>query len=129
MVDQEPLRSIQVVRRLDSRVPVPLLSSSVASTPPNLGKSGPSAGSSSAWSKPASPAPLPPMAGSGARGWGPIVNPRSNIAASSATSGTAGSGAPSRAITPDVGVGPRKPAVIKMPEENVDVPDNWEDDV
>ena len=143
MVDQEPLRSVQVVRRLDSHVPTPLLSTSVASTPPNPGKLGLSAGSSSARhvpSKLGSPAPVPPIAGmrsSGARGWGPIVSPRSNITKSSMVSGTtlaSGSSrnvASSRSITPDIGGGARntQPAVTELPKETVDVPDNWDDNV
>lgn len=143
MVDQEPLRSVQVVQRLDSHIPTPLLSTSVASTQLNPGKFGLSSGSSSARhvpSKPGSPAPIPPTTGigsSGARGWGPIVNPRSNITKSSMAFGTtfvSGSGgnvASSRSITPDIGAGIRntQPPVTKLLEENVDVPDNWEDDV
>jgi len=130
MVDQEPLRSIQVVRRLDSRVPTPLLSTYVASTvpaPPSLGKLGPSAGSGSAWrvpSKPASPAPTPVATSSGARsGWGPIAHPKTANVSTPASSAKL---VPSRSMTPDPSAGAKN---AQLPEENVDVPDNWEDDV
>ena len=140
MVDQEPLRSIQVVQRLDSHIPTPLLSTSIASTLPNPGKLGLGTGSSSLRhvpSKPGSPAPVLPLAGigsSGARGWGPIVNSRSNITTPTLTDTTlvsaSGSGVNSRSITPDIGAGVRntQPPATKLSEE-VDVPDNWEDDV
>jgi len=40
MVDQEPHRSVQLLRRLDTRIPVPVLSAHLASSaaPPSLGK-------------------------------------------------------------------------------------------
>ncbi|KAF8872738.1 hypothetical protein BD779DRAFT_1613762 [Infundibulicybe gibba] len=40
MVDQEPHRSVQLIRRIDTRVPAPLLSTHIASSapPPSLGK-------------------------------------------------------------------------------------------
>ncbi|KAI9457906.1 hypothetical protein HD554DRAFT_2029782 [Boletus coccyginus] len=38
MVDQEPHRSVQLIRRIDTRVPSPLLSQSVASTPSTMGR-------------------------------------------------------------------------------------------
>lgn len=42
MVDQEPHRSVQLIRRVDIRLPSPLLSAVIrqASTPPGLGKLG-----------------------------------------------------------------------------------------
>ena len=53
MVDQEPHRSVQLIRRVDTRVPVPLLSQHVASTMGRLvvGKTGAgtSGGTGSAW--------------------------------------------------------------------------------
>ena len=46
-------------------------------------------------------------------------------------SGSSRNVASSRSITPDIGGGARhiQPAVTELPKENVDVPDNWEDDV
>ena len=38
MVDQEPHRSVQLIRRIDTRVPVPLLSQQVASTQSTMGR-------------------------------------------------------------------------------------------
>ncbi|KAH0834956.1 hypothetical protein J3R83DRAFT_10664 [Lanmaoa asiatica] len=38
MVDQEPHRSVQLIRRIDTRVPVPLLSQHVTSTGPTMGQ-------------------------------------------------------------------------------------------
>ncbi|KAF9220771.1 hypothetical protein BS17DRAFT_713315 [Gyrodon lividus] len=38
MVDQEPHRSVQLIRRIDTRIPMPLLSQYVASTGPSLGR-------------------------------------------------------------------------------------------
>lgn len=38
MVDQEPHRSVQLIRRIDTRVPVPLLSQHVASTGATMGR-------------------------------------------------------------------------------------------
>ncbi|KAF8623001.1 hypothetical protein AX15_006593 [Amanita polypyramis BW_CC] len=134
MVDQEPVRSIQVMRRLDSRVPHPLLSTYVgsATTPPpplGFGKLGLSANANanSAWrvpSKPASPAPapapaptqvvppVPGMTASGARGWGSTGNSKPATSAIPvvpgvplSTSGVGGRSMPSRSTTPNVGSG------------------------
>jgi len=130
MVDQEPVRSVQVVRRLDSRVPTPLLLTHVASTMPNLGKLGPSAGSGSAWRVPPksvspAPAPAPVATSSGARGWGPVAHLKTADVSTPALSAKV---VPSRSMTPDVSAG-AKNVNVQLPEENVDVPDNWEDDV
>ncbi|KAG2003340.1 shuttle craft protein [Coprinopsis cinerea AmutBmut pab1-1] len=38
MIDQEPNRSVQLIRRIDTRIPTPTLSAYLASTAPNLGK-------------------------------------------------------------------------------------------
>ncbi|KAK2464688.1 hypothetical protein APHAL10511_003264 [Amanita phalloides] len=139
MVDQEPLRSIQILRRLDSRIPAPLLSAAMASS---VGKLGLSSSSSSAWrapSKPVSPAPAPPVPGitaSGARGWGAIVNPRSTgvtvpptIITSTSTPVPRATNIPSRSATPSLGVRVESMSEMQSRGENMDVPDNWEDDV
>lgn len=145
LVDQEPLRSVQVIRRLDSRVPTPLLSTytaSIAPALPNLGRLGLSAGSSSAWRMPSKPAaspapvlPVPAIAGSGAREWRSVVSGGAppSTGASSAVSAVAHAAlvvmdkksVPSRSATPNVGVQTESTVVD---EGNVSVPDDWEDD-
>ena len=141
MVDQEPLQRVQVVQRLDSHIPTPLLLTSIVSTLPNPGKLGLSTGLSCLRhmpSKPGSPAPVLPLASignSGAHGWGLIMNSRSNITKPSMLTDTTfasvpGSGVNSQSKTLDIGAGVRntQPPATKLSEE-VDVPDNWEDDV
>ena len=40
MVDQEPRRSVQLIRRIDTRMPVPLLSTTIQGQGQGLGKLG-----------------------------------------------------------------------------------------
>ncbi|EJD05624.1 uncharacterized protein FOMMEDRAFT_165999 [Fomitiporia mediterranea MF3/22] len=78
IVDQEPQRSVQLIRRIDTRIPKPLLSS-VVNPPSTLGKladlrssthtSAPVARPSSASSNP----PLGPQSSSAGRGWTAVV--------------------------------------------------------
>ncbi|KAK0473779.1 hypothetical protein IW261DRAFT_677706 [Armillaria novae-zelandiae] len=72
MVDQDPHRSVELIRRIDTRIPSPLLSSHVATRPPsrpNLGKLGnlrssgvvsPGHGAGRGWTGPASRSSTPP---------------------------------------------------------------------
>jgi len=133
MVDQEPLRSVQIMRRVDTRVPDPLLSAHVTPPAPNFGKLGLSTslkGSTKAGST-AQPTPLVSgMTASGPRGWGPSAR-TTPIGGASTGTGPAtppplvprASLPPSRSATPQRtgNVGSANPATL-------DVPDNWEDD-
>ncbi|KAF8157144.1 hypothetical protein B0H34DRAFT_712422 [Crassisporium funariophilum] len=113
MVDQEPHRSVQLLRRIDTRVPAPVLSIFIGSSapPPNLGKladlrairgsQSPSwrpTGTTSAHppSKPSTPVNAPQV-GSGPvqaqRGWTSVVaraGPSSSLAAPKPTASLAG---------------------------------------
>jgi len=104
MVDQEPHRSVQLLRRVDTRIPTPVLSAFIVSIapPPSLGKladfralKGTAPNSSySPWRTSGSPtpSPKPPTPGSGSvaptltpsnqRGWTDVVaNPVRSVAA------------------------------------------------
>ena len=140
------------MRRLDSRVPTPLLSTfvstSTSAAAPNLGKLANVVNPSSTWrvpSKPGSLAPpaaaqvqvVPPVSGmttaSGARGWGLGLTPAGNPKVVTSTTVVVPAPAPLlRASTPDVGSGTESTVVAGAALGNVDdgsVPDNWEDDV
>uniref|UniRef100_A0A0W0FA18 R3H domain-containing protein n=1 Tax=Moniliophthora roreri TaxID=221103 RepID=A0A0W0FA18_MONRR len=144
MIDQEPNRSVQIIRRIDTRVPHPLLSTHI-STPsagPTLGKLGdlrsgtttPSS-SASSWRK-----PTPTPAASQPKGWTSVVaRPNPTLSAGSQTqprSTPPVSNGPSRTSTP-VGTSASRPTGV--PAANIttttttnsseDIPDNWEDDV
>ncbi|KAF8629368.1 hypothetical protein AX17_005664 [Amanita inopinata Kibby_2008] len=142
IVDQEPRRSVQLLRRLDTRTPTPLLSAHITSSMPaarNLGKlvdlkslssAGASSSSRRAPPKTGSPPPISGIAASGVRGWGTGVGgtsstpaPASALASSAASTG---SRVPSRSSTPKVG---DPAAIIKGPVDvgDEEIPDNWED--
>ncbi|EGO03328.1 hypothetical protein SERLA73DRAFT_46818, partial [Serpula lacrymans var. lacrymans S7.3] len=134
MVDQEPNRSVQLIRRIDTRIPTPLLSESLTST---LGKLANLRGGS-----PVVRTPTPhTTSGSSSRtphapvgrwtsvisGAGPSVN--TNTAASS-SSGSVGSAWRKPPPATHVAAAPQSSqAVVSLPVENVDVPESWEDDV
>ena len=151
MVDQEPHRSVQLIRRIDSRVPTPLLSASAASlstssSTTSLGKLAdlrapaiqmPRPGIGPGRSQTSSPAPSQTA---GPRGWTSVVtqqpkaNPAQNPIAwmvednsSTSASGRVTAAAPARArpATPSASVAP----VSGPSGVGEDVPDNWEDDV
>ncbi|KAI0746900.1 hypothetical protein C8Q80DRAFT_804919 [Daedaleopsis nitida] len=149
MVDQEPHRSVQLIRRVDSRVPNPLLSSAIgvpSTSSSSLGKladlraSGPSSGlqplgGSRPASARASPVPVAqPSAGlSSGRGWTAVVA-RPAQAASPAPSSWGRT--PERTKTPVKTVPSPAPARVVPPPAPVpaeqllspqDVPDDWED--
>ncbi|KAJ6486912.1 hypothetical protein C8R45DRAFT_869588 [Mycena sanguinolenta] len=130
MVDQEPHRSVQLLRRFDTKVPTPLLSAALAaSVPPSLGKLADLRGGSAAapsWraTTPAKSAPAPAAAKGAPRAWGaaspqptPVV---AAIAAQPQPQAVAAVRAPvASAPTTTLPVAPQTP---------VDVPEDWEDD-
>ncbi|KAL1943906.1 hypothetical protein VTO73DRAFT_3724 [Trametes versicolor] len=137
MVDQEPHRSVQLLRRIDSRVPAPLLSAAAAPGPSGLGKLADlRAGGLQPLARPgsalrASPAPAP-----AGRGWTSVVA-RQPVAAPAPSSwgGTpARTPTPARSSNPSPVPGPSRVAavpapVVVAPVNPEDVPDNWEDEV
>ncbi|KAI9063381.1 hypothetical protein FKP32DRAFT_707113 [Trametes sanguinea] len=145
MVDQEPHRSVQLLRRIDSRIPTPLLSSVIAppSASSSLGKladlRAPLA--SRPGSSRASAAPSPtPLAGGSAKGWTAVVARQPQPAAASGSWGPSltPAAAVSRAHTPArstpspgpprvAAPAPVAPAPVAVNPE--DVPEDWEQDV
>ncbi|KAH7908223.1 hypothetical protein BJ138DRAFT_1158200 [Hygrophoropsis aurantiaca] len=158
MVDQEPHRSVQLIRRIDTRIPQPLLSTTIASTSqPNLGK----LADMRSGSRTPLPAPVPAPT-SGGR-WTSVVSRPVSAAGTSGggggattTAGKAGA-QPARSanlapaaptsIKPSSGAwvspsvraqratagefvpqAPPQTSELKV-ESPHDVPDNWEDDV
>jgi len=141
LVDEEPRRSVQLIRRPDSRIPTPTLSQTSAQTPSRLGslgdlrkpasvvKSGSTLG---VWrSTSASPAPNPssvssnsvqgtksPTPGSLPSGSGSTPWTRSSI--TSATRGTA--------PTVSAGLEPRTTSRANPDAAREDVPASWEDE-
>ncbi|KAJ7597086.1 hypothetical protein C8J56DRAFT_307354 [Mycena floridula] len=129
MVDQEPHRSVQILRRIDTRVPAPLLSAHIASlgSTPNLGKLGDLRGGSGAnsWRTPSAVKSAP----AANRGW-PLA------ARATVNEPTIAPTAP-RPVTPNQSdILPRRivapgPIINTVPT-NASVqeppPDNWEDD-
>ncbi|KAK0217433.1 hypothetical protein EDD85DRAFT_1029594 [Armillaria nabsnona] len=122
MVDQEPHRSVQLIRRIDTRIPSPLLSSHVGPTRPpsrpNLGKLG-NLRSAGVVSQPPSQQPaLRPSHGAG-RGWtGPVSR----------------SSTPPSVRVPDLqNSRPAARASTSVPQpqsiDALNVPESWEDDV
>ncbi|KAJ7484752.1 hypothetical protein FB451DRAFT_91960 [Mycena latifolia] len=128
MVDQEPHRSVQLLRRFDTRVPMPLLSATLAASGPlpSLGKladlrtgaAGPSAGPTWRVAK-----PTPVAAPSAPRAWG-----SANPSAPAASTVPAQPTPPSRALASTPNAVPPPPALPVTPQTPVDVPDDWEDD-
>ncbi|CAK5272386.1 unnamed protein product [Mycena citricolor] len=124
MVDQEPHRSLQLIRRFDTKMPTPLLSAaiSVAGPPSSLGKladlkiaATPS--SSGAWrsvAKPPAPIAVPPSAAM-ARGWASVQSPVSQVHVPRQTPPVVPSAVP--AAVDHGGSSLNSP-----------VPDDWEDD-
>ncbi|KAJ3752506.1 hypothetical protein EV360DRAFT_55073 [Lentinula raphanica] len=148
MVGQDPHRSVQLSRRIDTRIPTPLLSTFIANKftsnstqPNNLGKLGNLRGGL-ATPRPTSVndsvKPSPSTAGA-LRGWTAVVAPAPTVDArantpnvASASASRVGSPAPSRPLEPGpVGVphnaSPQIDSSHEFPKEAI--PDNWEDDV
>ena len=131
LVDPEPHRSVQLIRRIDSRIPDPLLS---AVTAPALGK----LTDLRTRNVPApAPGPSKPMATSGGtpwgRGWSSVVTKQPQPVASTNPNPTVVT-TPVRPVTPvrrEQTSSPRKPEVPVEPVPQVDlhVPDDWEEEV
>ncbi|KAK1224635.1 FKBP12-associated protein [Marasmius sp. AFHP31] len=158
MVDQEPHRSVQIIRRVDTRIPHPLLSAHIASlapSAPSLGKLGNLRGgtvSAPSWRKAnastvsnpnvAAPTATTPL--SSTRGWTSVVarpTPPTNARPTGSSTSANPSANPSRTGTPDraatstprTGVATNANSVALVPPSvpnpgAVDVPDDWEDD-
>ncbi|KZP23527.1 hypothetical protein FIBSPDRAFT_910249 [Athelia psychrophila] len=134
MVDQEPHRSVQLIRRIDTRIPYPLLSSTIAAgAAPSLGKLGDLRGglSSGSGSRPLSANPSRTSTPVGAsRGWTSVVAkpaaaPANPVPAPSVQR-TSWRPSPPR---PQVSTPPPVAVAIQPPVAPEDVPDSWEDDV
>ncbi|GLB39230.1 putative R3H domain containing protein [Lyophyllum shimeji] len=133
MVDQEPHRSVRLLRRLDTRIPHPLLSSTVAAStpaPPNLGKladlRATTAASAPSW-RASSAATAPKPSGSGSvMGWAASLRPETSVNGATTqpvrlTTATASANV-TRASSP------ARPAA-QPPATPTAVPDSWEDDL
>ncbi|KAF8067912.1 hypothetical protein FPV67DRAFT_1626152 [Lyophyllum atratum] len=124
MVDQEPHRSVRLLRRIDTRIPSPLLSSTiVTSVPaqPNLGKLADLRSTAPSWR--ASPSPAPKPSGSGS-GWATPARPVSAAGTGNVQAlRLPASGGVTRAASP------ARVPVVETPTTPVVVPDDWEDDV
>ncbi|KAG5648925.1 hypothetical protein DXG03_000274 [Asterophora parasitica] len=137
MVDEEPYRSVRLLRRLDTRIPSPLLSGNIASapapTPPNLGKLADLRSAAPSWRSPA------PVSKFGPGGSFTNVNtaPRPTSAAAVAGSGSrpqpvlalSQSRLTTSASVSSVQVPPSVSGAILAQVETPAVPDSWEDDV
>jgi transcriptional repressor NF-X1 len=137
MVDQEPHRSVQLIRRIDIRIPTPLLSSTIASpVAPVLGKladlRAPSA---------QTPRPLKPLSSSTTtssvgsnRGWTSVVSKTAagaNASPAASSWATPGGGrplAPRSIATNKQPVPSIRPLPPSVDASGVDVPESWEDD-
>ncbi|PCH44928.1 hypothetical protein WOLCODRAFT_105893 [Wolfiporia cocos MD-104 SS10] len=134
MVDQEPYRSVQLIRRIDSCIPSPLLSAVAAAPPPS---SSPSLGKLAdlrspglqALARPRTPQTFPNAGSSAAGGWRavaarpPQAGPTLNAW-----------GAPQRASPTPRPLSSSSSRVVQSTSGtstpvSADVPDNWEDDV
>ncbi|KAK0444537.1 uncharacterized protein EV420DRAFT_1574342 [Desarmillaria tabescens] len=124
MVDQEPHRSVELIRRIDTRIPSPLLSSHVAPTRPpsrpNLGRLGNLRSAEVVSQLPSQQTATKPIVSAG-RGWtGPVSR----------------SSTPPSVRVPDLQnsrtTAPRASTSVPPPQsrdEELNVPENWEDDV
>ena len=155
MVDEEPHRSVQLIRRIDSRIPSPLLSASVASqsvssSTTSLGKLADLRAPLAQMPRPASgpgrsqtSSPAPPL-GAGSRGWTSVVQQsrvhgtaERNPAAWLMGDGGGRGGAPvrntqaqARPVAPTVTPIAAAPVSgTTLTAEDVNVPDDWEDEV
>ncbi|KAJ8095036.1 FKBP12-associated protein [Marasmius tenuissimus] len=157
LVDQEPHRSVQIIRRVDTRIPHPLLSAYIASlapSAPSLGKLGNLRGgtvSAPSWRKPnasaasnpniAAPAATTPS--SSTRGWTSVVarptppasaRPTGSSTSANPSANPSRTGTPDRAVTSTSRTGITTTASNVTPAPSVpdvgavDVPDDWEDD-
>ncbi|CAE6468891.1 unnamed protein product [Rhizoctonia solani] len=146
LVDEEPRRSIQLIRRIDSRIPTPLLSQVSVPTPSRLGSLGdlrkpativkpasPSGSVASAWrsgttgsgtnnpnsnvgSRSLAPSPIPPTSGNLPTGSGRAAWARPNIGSVTRTPLQP----PASWVAPE--------ALTHAGEAREDIPANWEDE-
>jgi transcriptional repressor NF-X1 len=147
MVDQEPHRSVQLIRRVDTRIPTPLLSASLPSPSPSpavLGKladlrapkpvSSVTSGSG-VWAK-----PQPKVADAGGRWTAVVARPGSGSGSSSPAPG-ASSSSGAQVSTAALSLKPsggawvsssvqraREAAILERGGEEETVPDDWDDD-
>lgn len=149
MVDQEPHRSVQLLRRVDTRVPTPLLSTVIGTSapPPSLGKLADlralkSAGAQSPSWRPAAPKPVPQSSSGGPpRGWTsvvarpssatPLVAPKPTTSLGGLSAASLGGGL-ARTPTPthsSSALTLRRETPVDRASSSVPVPDSWEDDV
>jgi transcriptional repressor NF-X1 len=142
MVDQEPQRSVQLIRRIDTRVPAPLLSTTCGAPLPNpaLGKLATNLRSPAALKTAPITAAGPNNTG---RGWTSVINrapapaltaPQLNdLAAPQPTSSRWSQSMLASAARPTLALKPASsvPALTTpvAAAESGDVPDNWEDDL
>jgi hypothetical protein len=146
------LISVQLLRRVDTRVPTPLLSTAIGTSapPPSLGKladlralksAGGGGAQSPSWRPALTPTPKPvPQSASGGppRGWTSVVaRPSSAVATplvapkptTSLGGLSASSGGLARTPTPTHASALRRETPVDRASSSVVVPDNWEDDV
>ncbi|KIL58249.1 hypothetical protein M378DRAFT_27649 [Amanita muscaria Koide BX008] len=133
-VDQEPVRSVQIMRRVDTRVPDPLLSAHVATVAPpapNFGKLGLSTGLKGSGKPGSTGQPVPGMTASGPRGWGPSARTTPIGGASTGTGPTTPASVPRASLPPSRSATPQAVRAGNAGSVNsatLDVPNNWEDD-
>ena len=137
MIDQEPRRSVQLIRRIDTRIPGPLLSAFAG-----IGSTGGSAGGNllgklatdmrssarpiivgSVGSRPS--VPVTGTAGAG-RGWTSVVTKAPQLAAPGSAGPSRTTPGPMRTLAPPSAPSLIQPVLISNGE---DVPDSWEDDL
>ncbi|OJA15713.1 hypothetical protein AZE42_09960 [Rhizopogon vesiculosus] len=139
MVDQEPHRSVQLIRRIDTRIPTPLLSTSLASqaSPPVLGKladlRAPRAvasltGAAGGWGQPKGTE-------SGGRWTAVVTRPVSGSSSPAPGTSSSSGGVAAATLKPSSGawVSPsvqraREVASQESSQSQEAVPDDWEDD-
>ncbi|CCM05973.1 uncharacterized protein FIBRA_08214 [Fibroporia radiculosa] len=137
MVDQEPNRSVQLLRRIDSRIPAPLLSTS-ATVSPSIGASSFSLGKLTDLRAPALrprpspvPSPAPPPVASGSGGaWRSVVARQPPLVPTHTPPnawGAALDARPTARLPPSATPSRQIPSPVTVAVVE-DVPDSWEDD-
>ncbi|VDC07404.1 unnamed protein product [Peniophora sp. CBMAI 1063] len=135
MVDAEPHRSVQIIRRIDSRIPVPLLSTAIAQQPQR-------ASTTAAWgAKLVTPQPAPVTGPAASRGWrsvvaqpGSVIKPAPPAPAPVASTSRLVPLRPSTSTTRSAVTTPKASAPVSGSATPVrladvgDVPENWEDE-
>lgn len=130
IVDPEPHRTVQLIRRIDTRIPDPLLSGVTA---PALGKLTDLRTRNMPAPAPGPPKPLVTSGGTTwGRGWSSVVTNQPQSVASTSLNPTIAT-PPVRPVTPvrrEQTASPRKPDVPAEPAPQTDlrVPDDWEED-